>query len=318
MMKRMLAAVLLLCLALSLVPVAQASVYARTVQYVTPRTGPGQQYMSTDIRLGGNESVQVRSRAWDADSYSWWVQIEFGYGYDKVRAYVPAAAVNVNLNVLPEEEILRECFLIFDADAFAGPRYEGALGWSDTITINTRASLLEVDAGYGHIDCWNPYRDCMWRAWVDLDTLDCGSLYGGGSYHSSEEYPYAREFYYGNGPLPTPMPQSSTVSSGDYYVRMYGEYLPYIPAGGITPNCSNKDSIKWVQQALRRLGYGELAVDGKWGESGQTANAVAQFQRDLGFTYVGRNVVNYDMAVTLLTLYVQNGQPLSYLQPYCR
>ena len=59
-------------------------------------------------------------------------------------------------------------------------------------------------------------------------------------------------------------------------------------------------------------------MDGKWGESGQTANAVAQFQRDLGFTYVGRNVVNYDMAVTILTLYVQNGQPLSYLQPYCR
>lgn len=103
--------------------------------------------------------------------------------------------------------------------------------------------------------------------------------------------------------------------SNNYSVAWYyPEYMPVV-YDCITPDTCPRQSIMWVQQCLRRLGYGELAVDGNWGR--QTACAVAEFKRDYGYTCVPYNVVTYEMVCHMLTLYIQRGQPLDYLSCYC-
>lgn len=93
----------------------------------------------------------------------------------------------------------------------------------------------------------------------------------------------------------------------------FSQALPYIPSEGITPECSNKKSIMWVQQTLRKIGYGEIAVDGKW--EAQTNTAVSQFERDYG--YAKQNVVTYEMACHMLRLYLATDSPLRYITIYC-
>lgn len=195
-MKRILAVFLVLCM---LVPMAvQAEVYATLNQKMATRTGPGTKYTEPGTFLRSGDLVTVRSKAWDSANEVWWVQVEFEVYGEKMRAYTGAKRVNVNLNAVPTEQVLQYCTVIYDADAFAGPFYDGFMGWQDTIYRGTSAVLYEVDGGFGLIECWNDREGKWWRAWVDLDTLDCGDYYGGGSYSESEEFPYVYESIYGN------------------------------------------------------------------------------------------------------------------------
>lgn len=88
--------------------------------------------------------------------------------------------------------------------------------------------------------------------------------------------------------------------------------LPLIPAGGITAVSADK-SVMWVQQVLRRIGYGQLAVDGNWGA--QTDAAVQQFASDYG--YNTRNCITYEMACHMLRMYIATDSPLRYITIYC-
>lgn len=93
----------------------------------------------------------------------------------------------------------------------------------------------------------------------------------------------------------------------------YERYLPVIPAGGVHANCGNRDSIMWVQQCLRRIGYGSLAVDGNWGSA--TDNAVLAFKRANGFS-ASSSVLTRDVLIAMLREYYEENQPLSYLEGY--
>lgn len=93
----------------------------------------------------------------------------------------------------------------------------------------------------------------------------------------------------------------------------FSDSLPYVPYRGITPECPVKDSIKWVQQTLRTLGYNRLAVDGDWGK--QTSEALYSFEAD--YEYPIRDVVTYEMATHMLRLFVEMNAPLQYLSHYC-
>lgn len=295
-MRKILSAALVICLLLTCAS-ALADTTATLNQAIATRTGPGTHYTEPGGFLGRGDKVTVRTKVWDEVNEIWWVQVEFAHQGNKIRAYTGAWRMSVNLAHVQVEEELRSCRLIFDADAFAGPGWEYMM-WNDTVYRGTQAILLEVENGYGHIECWNSQQRQMWRVWVDLDTLDCGDLYGGGSYSGSEEDPYTCDDY-----------ESGLIA------QQYPEYMPYVPSDNISPSTYPRESIMWVQQCLRRLDYGQLAVDGKWGN--QTTNAVAQFKRDYGFTHVPYNEVNYAMVCKMLQLYVQRSQPLNYLSPYC-
>lgn len=91
------------------------------------------------------------------------------------------------------------------------------------------------------------------------------------------------------------------------------QYMPVIPAGGIHASCGNKQSIMWVQQCLRRIGYGSLAVDGNWGSA--TDSAVLAFKRSHGFTTSSSVLLHSEISAMLEEYYLQN-QPLEFLEGY--
>lgn len=293
MFKRMLSMLLVLCLLLP-VGVAMAETKGFIKDYTEISTGPGRDYFEPDVHLPYGTEVKAISRVWDDYDGVWQVLVEFQWGYDLCRAYVVNRRMYLSLTDVPVEQALQGCYLLYDADAFAGPGLTYTL-WGDTVYRGTTATLLAVENGYGFIECWNGNRQKLWRVWVDLDTLSCGAQYGGGSFFDSEDW-YNGAY----GPTPTPRPS-------------YYSYLPEVPYGGITPSCGNAKSIMWVQQCLRSCGYGELSVDGKWGN--QTRNAVRAFREDYGF---GSNdsQITYEMACKMLDVFYQRGMPLSYLRHY--
>ncbi|MBE5796924.1 MAG: peptidoglycan-binding protein [Clostridiales bacterium] len=280
-MKRILSVLLALCL---LVPMAaSAEVIGRLNQEIATRTGPGTHYTEPGAFLGRGAEVRVISKVYDANVDIWWVQVEFRDGYDMIRAYTGSWRMNVNLDYVPEERRLEDCYLTQDADAFAGPGINYLL-WNDTVHSGTKATLYAVENGYGQIECWNMHKQDTWRVWVDLDCLSCGSKYAGVG--SSLYQPGMPEYY---------------------------KYLPAVPYGGITPTCGNRNSIMWVQQCLRSLGYGKLAVDGNWGN--QTASAVREFKLDYGFGSDGYQV-SYDAVCKMLDMFYKRDLPLRYLEHY--
>lgn len=197
-MKKLTAILLLLCMLLPLA--AHAEVQATLNQTMATRTGPGTMYSEPGGFLSRGDRVTVRSKVWDATNEIWWVQVEFTpeYGYygDKIRAYTGAWRMNVDLSRVPEEYALQNCRVIYDADAFAGPWYDGFVAWSDTIYAGTSATLLEVDNGFAHIECWNDWQGSWWRGWVKLETLSCA-----GSYRYDQYYGFADDLdgYSGGG-----------------------------------------------------------------------------------------------------------------------
>ena len=287
MLKRCLAMLLTLCLLLPIAAGAEVIAYVQDDAEVV--TGPGREYYDPGLYLPSGTRVRAISRAWDDYDGVWYVLVEFMWGNDRCTGYVVNRRMHIALSDVPIEEPLQDCWLIYDADAFAGPGIVYTL-WGDTVYNGTPATLLAAQDGYGFIECWNSNKQAMWRVWVDLDTLSCGQAYGGGSFYDSEDW------Y--NGAYQQP----------DYYA-----YLPAVPAGGITPDCGNAKSIMWVQQCLRSCGYGELSVDGRWGP--QTRAAVRQFREDYGY---GSNdsQVTYAIACKMLDVFYSRGLPLSYLRHY--
>lgn len=305
-MKRLLA--LLLTAALLLPICALADTYGVLNTEIATRTGPSTKYSEPGTFLEAGDVITVRSKVWDDRNEIWWVQVEFWDNGRRLRAYTGAWRMSVDLNQVRTEAPLRYCTVQREAYAYTAPYSDGYSGrWTDTVPAGTQATLYEIEDGYGLIECWSTRRQIMWRVWVSMDDLDCGYLYGSGS------------FYIGSGNTGS-SPNSGY--NGDYngnscmsYSTMYASYLPYIPAEGITSECRNTDSIKWVQQCLRRLGYGNLAVDGDWGN--QTSEAVRQFKADYGYSTLTVNLPR-EIVCAMLDAYCQRGQPLEYLAHFAQ
>lgn len=307
-MKRLLA--LLLTVAMLLPLCALADTYGVLNTEISTRTGPGTNYTEPGTFLSAGDVVTVRSRVWDDRNEIWWVQVEFWDNGKKLRAYTGSWRMSVDLNQLRIEMPLCYCTVACDASAYTAPYDDGQSGrWSDTVPGGTQVTLYEIDGDYALIECWNSRRQVMWRVWVRTSDLDCGYLYGSGTFYVSQsDTGSSSNSGYNNGYT------GSTGSIGSIgsvsYSTMYASYLPYIPAEGITPECRNTDSIKWVQQCLRRLGYGNLAVDGDWGS--QTSTAVRQFKADYGYSTLTVNLTR-EIVCAMLDAYCQRGQPLEYL-----
>ena len=277
MTRRILTLLLALCLLAPTLAAASTPAYLKEDAEIS--TGPGYGYWEPGLYLRSGTSVTAISRTWDDYNGVWQILVEFPWDYDMCRAYVVSRRMYTysgSVSSIPVEQPLGSCRLIMDADAFAGPGLNYVL-WSDTVYSGTTATLLAVEDEWGFIECWNGQKQANWRVWVRLWKLDCGSDYLAGA----------------NNPV-------------------YYSYLPEIPYGGIRAGCGNAKSIMWVQQCLRSCGYGELAVDGKWGN--QTDGAVRRFCREHGFGDC--NVVDYDIACAMVYMFYERGMPLSYLRHY--
>lgn len=215
MMKKLTAMLLILCMLLPLA--ANAEVWATLNQKMATRTGPGTKYTEPGTYFSSGKQVLVRSKVWDASNRIWWVQVEFtpSYGGDRIRAYTGAKRMNVDLSRVPEEYALQSCRVIEDADAFAGPWYDGFMPWSDTIYAGTTATLLEVENGFAHIECWNSWRGSMWRGWVKLSTLSCSNNYSHYGYYGFADDNPSYGYY---EPQETKSPSTYYGSTGGYPV----------------------------------------------------------------------------------------------------
>ena len=152
------------------------SVQARLNRKIATRTGPGTKYFEPGTFLGPGDYVTVHTKVWDDVNEIWWVQVEFTEYGDTYRAYTGSHRMDVNLSRVPEESPLATITVTQDADVFAGPGWDYVM-WNDTVYRGTTATLLEVENGYGHIECWNGNWNQMWRVWAPLDCLSCDGWY---------------------------------------------------------------------------------------------------------------------------------------------
>lgn len=207
-MKKLTALILVLCLTMMSACALADTAYGRLKQKIATRTGPGTEYMEPGTFLGKGDTVTVHTRVWDSVNEIWWVQVEFTAGGDRYRAYTGSWRMDVDLSRVPQEKPLGTCRVIADADVFAGPGWEYVM-WNDTVYRGTWATLLEVENGYGHIECWNAQKGQYWRVWAPLRDLDCGADYS--SYHDT--YP---SYSYGS----TQPSQPSRPAGGSYGSRV--------------------------------------------------------------------------------------------------
>lgn len=175
-MKKLTATLLALCLLLTCSAALADETYARLNTRIATRSGPGTMYFEPGSFLSQGDYVTVHTKVWDGTNEIWWVQVEFREGHASYRAYTGAWRMNVDLSQVPEEQPLGVVYLTRDADVFAGPGWDYQL-WNDTVRRGTSAVLMEVENGYGHIECWNDTWDQPWRVWAPLSCLSCAGDY---------------------------------------------------------------------------------------------------------------------------------------------
>lgn len=175
-MKKLTAFILALCMMCGAVPALADAVCGVLKQRIATRSGPGTKYFEPGSFLGQGHVVTVHTKVWDAGNEIWWVQVEFSAYGDLYRAYTGAWRMNVDLSRVPQERSLGTVRVTDDADVFAGPGWDYVM-WNDTVYRGTVATLLEVEGGYGHIECWNSSKNQPWRVWVPLRQLSCSGQY---------------------------------------------------------------------------------------------------------------------------------------------
>lgn len=184
MMKKLTALILTLCLVYGTLSALADSAYAVLKQRIATRTGPGTNYTEPGSFLGQGDTVTVHTKVWDSRNQIWWVQVEFSYGGNRWRAYTGSWRMNVDLSRVPQERSLGTIRVTQDADVFAGPGWSYAM-WNDTVYGGTTGTLLEVENGYAHIECWNSIRNKLWRVWVRLSETSAAGRYS----TSDDTYP---------------------------------------------------------------------------------------------------------------------------------
>lgn len=211
-MKKLTALMLTLCLLLPCAAALADSAIGRLNQQIATRSGPGTEYFEPGSFLRKGDYVTVHTKVWDSVNEIWWVQVEFTEGYETYRAYTGAWRIDADLTDVPEETPLGIVRVTSDADVFAGPGWDYVM-WNDTVYRGTSAVLLEVEAGYAHIECWNERWNQPWRVWAPLRNLSCA-----GDYTSMDDTYPANSGYAGNsGSASTDAASgASTSTSGNY------------------------------------------------------------------------------------------------------
>lgn len=174
-MKRLTAVLMILCL-LAAGCASADSVRATLRQRIATRTGPGTKYTEPGSFLKEGATVTVHTKVWDHANEIWWVQTEFTYSGRSYRAYTGSWRMNVDLTRVPEERPLETVSVTRSTSVYAGPG-SGYASWRDSVSRGTTATLIEVENGYGHIECWNSREGKPWRVWAPLDCLSCSGRY---------------------------------------------------------------------------------------------------------------------------------------------
>lgn len=173
---KMTALLLALCLILGCASAMADTAQARLNQKIATRTGPGTNYTEPGTFLSQGNYVTVHTRVWDSRNEIWWVQVDFTSGGYRYRAYTGSWRMSVDLSRVPQERSLGTVRVTANTCVYAGPGWDYKM-WDNTVKSGTTATLLEVENGYGHIECWNSAKGRYWRVWAPLSNLSCRNQY---------------------------------------------------------------------------------------------------------------------------------------------
>ena len=158
---------------------------ARLKMALSTRTGPGTRYDEPGTFFKNNwssTSVRVLSRAWDSQNDIWWVQVEFGSGRQKIRAYTGLKRVDIDISHIPDEHDMGTATMVRSATAYWGPGTDYVSSKYD-IPSGAAVTICDVEAGYAQVEFYdsrvpNPRR----RAWTPTGNLsgNWGSGVSGG------------------------------------------------------------------------------------------------------------------------------------------
>lgn len=206
-MKKLIAAMLALCLAMLAVP-AFASTDARLNTRIATRSGPATSYTEPGSFLAAGDEVIVHSKVRDDVNEIWWVQVEFTYRGEKYRVYTGDWRLDVNLDYVPYEIVEDySSRVLYTVQGWAGPGYDYHQYDDVTVRQNTWCQIIEVENDFALVDTTSS-NYVPTRFWVPLWMVDGGDAFYGqdtftGHYPSLDDGYYWNDDYYWEDDGPT-------------------------------------------------------------------------------------------------------------------
>ena len=179
-LRRLLAAVVLLAMLGSVIPVSADTMYCYLNQKIATRTGPSTSYDEPGTFFRTNYSstmVEVISRAFN--NGVWWAQVEFTYNGKQMRAYTGVKRINgLNLNRIPEETVLGYGTVNRTVWGNYGPGswYQEA---ARSVSQGTYCTVWQEENGYVQVEY--PYYSGTYtldRCWIPVSCLDGYNSWG--------------------------------------------------------------------------------------------------------------------------------------------
>ena len=135
--------------------------------------GPGIFYEELGTFLNAGYTVTAVSRSWDDIFATWWVQVEFrNLDNTMVRAYVDSACLNMDINQLPVEAVLRmNQTLMNDCWAYRGPIPNVFARYPNQIPRNTVTQVFADQNGFSLIEIYDMTAFKSVRVWVPTALL---------------------------------------------------------------------------------------------------------------------------------------------------
>lgn len=151
---------------------ARADTYGTLNQKMATRTGPSTKYDEPGTFFNGKwkgQRVRVISKI---NTGVWWLQVEFSYNGQLMRAYTGLKRVNgVNLNSVPTEEVIGTCRLSRSVTGYYGPGTQyRAMSYS--VPANTTCSVIMRENDYVLVEFPYYYKNYQKsRAWVHVSQV---------------------------------------------------------------------------------------------------------------------------------------------------
>ena len=147
------------------------------------RTGPGTGYDEPGSFLGAGYMVTILSRAYDATSDIWWVQVEFTDGGAAYRAYTNAKCFDgLDLSAVPEERAIGQCSIGSSMTGYYGPSYYyQPIGWPIPagVTCTIFGYAYQDEGDFIQVEFYDAGLGQLRRAWIPDWAVDDYEMYYG-------------------------------------------------------------------------------------------------------------------------------------------
>lgn len=133
---------------------------------LSTRTGPSTNYTEPGSFHSKGYELTVISQAYDDRNGIWWVQVEFEYKSEKMRAYTGLKRVDCDLEHVPVEEVLGNVTV---TETVANPWYGPGYNYrkhTNSISAGTSCLVYGREDGWVLVEYWNAARSLYRRVWL--------------------------------------------------------------------------------------------------------------------------------------------------------